>query len=372
MHTPTPINFELLDRYCAGEATPDEAAIVHRWVNASAGNRQFLDRLRAEFGVAARQDEPSDPDHVWARIAQRVALSEGQPSRRPIPFRRVPIDPTGAGDRRGRRPWVPLGVAAAAALVLAAVGASILQHRSRRPVPGSPVVPAREFVTTRGQRAEFRLSDGTMVVLAPASRLTVPARYDSAAREVTLEGEAHFGVVHNDRSPFVVRAGHATIRDLGTRFVIRALADEATVRVVVTEGEVELTSRRPRPVADGQGPAPTPPAQTLHAGDLGRIDSSGRTMVRRGVDTTRFTSWTAGILTFDRTPVGDVIAELSRWYDVDVRVADRSLVHRTVTAILRDQSLTEVLDLVAVSLGARIERDGRTVVLRDANARDPL
>ena len=45
-------------------------------------------------------------------------------------------------------------------------------------------------------------------------------------------------------------------------------------------------------------------------------------VVRRGVDVSRAAAWTAGRLAFDDRAFSDVAAELSRWFDVDIRIAD--------------------------------------------------
>ena len=101
----------------------------------------------------------------------------------------------------------------------------------------------------------------------------------------------------------------------------------------------------------------------MKRGAVGRVSATGRTAVVEGVDIRRLTAWTDGSLEFDRTPVPEAVAELARWFDLDVRIADSSLVRRRVTAILRDQPLPDILELFAMGLGARVERSGRTVVL---------
>lgn len=378
--TPDPIDLELIDRYLAGDCTPDEIVVVERWIAARPENTELLATLRSEFGILNDSAPPSDPHAVWRRIAdgidriedaarvkhQGAEVGAGVPSRAsrgPIPLRVVP------GCARERAPSAAtsmrrvaiLASRVAAALALA-VGATLVVRgatHDQAPARVASVAPPRVYAAVPGQRAEFRLSEGTRVVLAPGSRLTVPVDYDSLARVVTLEGQAYFDVAHDVTKPFVVRAGDALVHDLGTRFDIRAFRNEAAVRVVVTQGKVQL-GRAPaagRAMAAESGPR-------LVAGDVGRLRSTGAVSITRGVDTARFVAWTKGHLVFNRTPIREALAELSRWYDVDVRLADTSLDDRTLTATLRDQPLAEVLSLVALSLGADLERMGRTATLR--------
>lgn len=333
-----PIDIELLDRYLARAATPDEIATVEAWIAKRPENAQALQTFRTQFGLTNGEPPPSDANTVWTRIASRL---DATPGTAPIPLRILRPTP------KPKRPWfIPsaIGLAASAA-------ALVLYVRLDRPSAPSAPPPPKQYAATKGQRADLRLTDGTRVVLAPDSRLIVPAFYDSLDRTVILEGQAYFDVVHSDAKPFSVKAGTAFIRDIGTRFDVRAFQNESSVRVVVTQGKVQL----------GRSMAPIDSARLLVAGNLGRVRESGEVSVAQRVDTTRFVSWTRGVLVFDRTPVPEALAELSRWYDVDVQLADESLAKLTLTAMLRDQSLSEALNVVALSLGTTAERRGRMV-----------
>jgi ferric-dicitrate binding protein FerR (iron transport regulator) len=81
--------------------------------------------------------------------------------------------------------------------------------------------------------------------------------------------------------------------------------------------------------------------------------------------------WTSGTLAFNGTPLREVIPQLARWYDVDIRLADSSLSSRRFTATLRNQPASEALALLALSLDVTVEREGRAVVLRPLSHRRP-
>ena len=113
------------------------------------------------------------------------------------------------------------------------------------------------YVSAVGKRDSVRLADGSRVILGPASQLVVPAAFGQRGREVELHGEAYFDVVHDTTRPFVVRAGDATIRDIGTSFAVRSDSGPR-LQVVVTAGAVALRGR-------------TDSAAILHAGDVGTV-----------------------------------------------------------------------------------------------------
>src|SRR5262249_55040216 len=154
---------------------------------------------------------------------------------------------------------------------------AVIWQLTRGPRRGeNPAVVAaeRSIVTEIGQRDSTRLSDGTRVVLAPQSRLTIASGYGNTHRTVQLDGEAFFDAAHAGTQPFIVRAGAAAVRDIGTAFTVQAPATDSVV-VAVTTGSVIL-----RPAA-----APvTDTGVVLRAGDKGVL-TGGRLLTLRGTVT---------------------------------------------------------------------------------------
>ncbi len=284
----------------------------------------------------------ADTSDAWAALAARTKLG---PAASPVPHaaqgaaapvaRRMPTF--------GRR-VVPIATAFAAGIILALAGIVV----SRAPRVGGSRSPAvHEYATASGQRETVTLSDGTRFTLAPASRLRVPVDYAAGNRVVALDGQAFFAVVHDAAHPFAVRTATAVATDVGTAFDVRAYANDPVVRVVVAEGRVSIHA-----VAGGSG--------ALARGDVASVTDSG-IAVTHGADVTTLTAWTQGVVSFVRTPFGVAAPALSRWYDLDVRIADSALDAAPLTAAFRDESPTEALDAIALVLHARYERRGRVV-----------
>jgi transmembrane sensor len=201
----------------------------------------------------------------------------------------------------------------------------------------------------------FRLPDGTRVVLGVASTLRYPAAFAGGARDVSLEGEAYFQVVHDERREFTVRAGNLVAKDLGTEFTVRAYREDAGARVVVREGRVAIRAAG----------ADTAAVRVVAPGQLGQMDAAGQPTVQPA-DTAVFFAWTDGRLVFDRTPLREALPELSRWFDLDFRLADSAAGSIPLSANLRTQPTPDVLTNLAASLGLRERRSGRVVTLYPA------
>ncbi|MFI5245889.1 MAG: FecR domain-containing protein, partial [Gemmatimonadales bacterium] len=152
-----------------------------------------------ELPQPARQEW--DVDAMWSRVRTRTldAAERAQPA------------------TTARYPWRRMSALAAAAAIVAVVGALAWPAlaRLRRADSARTTAPA-QYRTTRGQYATIHLTDGSEVTLAPESRLAIAALFGNSSRDVKLDGEAIFSVKHDAAHAFRVSAGGALIEDIGT------------------------------------------------------------------------------------------------------------------------------------------------------------
>lgn len=204
----------------------------------------------------------------------------------------------------------------------------------------------RVVTTAAGERIIIRLADSSVITLGPLSTV----RYSMKdQRRVALDGLASFVVVHDTARPFVVTARNAVATDLGTEFVVRAYATDSVVDVAVKSGIVALT-----------GASSTQPVE-LRANELGRVHVNGA--ATRGASADARLAWIDGRLVFDDASLREVAAEVSRWFDVDVRLGEGPLANRRVSATYTSPTLDGVLEALTASLDVRITRTGRTITI---------
>lgn len=333
------ISSEQLSAFVAGELGPEDERRVLAWAASHPMHQARLREMRELWELAGNAQPEWDAEAVLQRIKAHLTHAAVTPARR-----------TNAPERRRRSAWLlPALKAAAVAAVL--VG-GIWTVRIISP-PAETVGSDRIFTSERGERVAVSLPDGSSVMLAPESRLRVSATYPRGVREVELEGVASFEVAHDESSPFVVRAGDIVIRDLGTWFVVRARDERPDAEVFVAEGSVVLR------VADPEASD----SLILAPADLGRAGADGRLTLHRGVSGDRYVGWTEGRLIYERTPLADVVDELSRWYDVDIALADPALGERRLSATFHDISIAQVMEMIQAALVLEVSRDGRRFLL---------
>lgn len=212
------------------------------------------------------------------------------------------------------------------------------------------VHPSRTFATRTGERADITLRDGTHVILAPQSTLTMRGNLGS------LVGEAFFTVQHRAESPLIIRTGHITTRVLGTAFDVRRYAGDSATRVVVLEGKVAVKG-----------------AQTtaITRGTVATVTDSTTAATTTG-DPSQLTRWTQNQLFFRDAPVDEVLHAIERWYGVAFRVTDPAVqTYRLTTVLDTRRTRSETLAALELTLNVQMSAVGDTITLSARSAKPP-
>jgi transmembrane sensor len=221
--------------------------------------------------------------------------------------------------------------------------------------------PMVAYVTANGQRATIMLPDSSQVILNVASRLEVPADYERGNHHVRLVGEALFKIAHHDANPFTVTAGSSVTRVLGTSFLVRHYTTDSLATVAVRDGKVSVQAVA-APLGAQRTMAPSGPvAVILTAMQQVLVGQGTRTAVKP--TTAAQFGFATGVLTLNHMPLAAAIRELDRWYDADIRVSDPALMSHEVTGEFTTGSLTDLSELLDLTFGVRVVRDGRVLTL---------
>lgn len=341
----TPDDWERIARYVTGEAGVVEAETTKRWIEADP-HRVSVVRLLESILVNVARDDAGDIDVESALSSVRARMREPKV---------LPFTPRAVDQARSRRTVNALLRVAAAAVII--VGGTMLWQNVRKSRLDSS---EQTYATSIGERRQVVLKDGTKVLLGPTSRLVVPSSTNDGQRLVSLDGIAYFSVVHDQAHPFTVRAGSISIQDVGTAFAVEN-DDSAGTRVAVDSGSVAIGAADQNHVRGA----------VLNARDRAIVDAQGVVSVERSAVSEDDLAWTQGRLVFRDAPLVLVGAELYRWYGVRLRVEDASLANLHLTASFSGEPIDRVLNVIALSLGARIERQGNVAVLHRASESAP-
>ncbi|MDD3797585.1 MAG: FecR domain-containing protein [Novosphingobium sp.] len=284
----------------------------------------FTEWLEADPRHRTAYDEVALADAlVDEHRADLLAAEETEETGEVVPLRRAAF---------GWRGWA--GVAIAASLV-AVLSLPQLLHS------------APDIYQTGDTAQQIALEDGSSVLLAPHSRLSIDGRHQE---RMALAGGAWFDIRHDPSRPLEIAAGDMRISDIGTQFDVQA--DHGQVRVEVADGEVKVA-----------GQALAQPIRLAQGRSL-LFDSGRGTVMVSPVKAEDIGEWRAGRLSFDSAPLTLVVADLARYAGVNVTLSDAlrdrrfsgSLVIGDGETALRDLSQLMDLELVRGPDGYRVEQ----------------
>ena len=191
------------------------------------------------------------------------------------------------------------------------------------------------LTTPRGGQYKIELPDGTLVWLNAESSLRFPTAFHGGERTVILNGEGYFEVTHRENMPFKVQLRSGVVQVLGTRFNIMAYQDETKIKTTLLEGAVKVIhSTHTARLVQGQ--------QASWASDGSNITVSL-------ADTEEAVSWKEGYFQFNRAPLADVMRQLQRWYNVEVRYEGGTGNREFWGKIPRNVRLNEALKILELS-----------------------
>lgn len=240
-----------------------------------------------------------------------------------------------------RRRLLLYGGGAVAASVAVGVGVATGMRRER-------------YDTRRGEIRVVPLADGSVVTLNTASKISVA--FTSRRRRLRLiQGEALFDVAKDRSRPFIVNAGAAEVRAVGTSFAVRRL-DESPVRVLVREGVVEVKRR-----------------VTAERATTMQLTANRRTLVstssRLEADTVsplevgRELAWRSGRIAFEGETLQEAANAFARYSATRIVIDDPLVAQQGVVGLYQANDPIGFAQAVAVILDLKVEVGAEVVRL---------
>jgi transmembrane sensor len=244
-----------------------------------------------------------------------------------------------------RRPWKS-GRVVTSAFVLAALAyaLSVTPPAKWTQPPVAAAAAWKTYSTDYGEQKLAPLADGSVVELNTNTQVRV--NFTAARREAVLEqGEVLLTVKHDPQRPFLVTAGSARVRALGTTFSVWRKSDDETV-TLVKEGRVQVTAPA--------HPALEVPAQhTATASSRGvQVDAIEPARMNRKL------SWRNGQLAFKGETLDEVVAEFNRYNLTKLKIDDPDIARQRIGGTFSSRDPTGFAELLEHTFGIRHVLEG--------------
>lgn len=177
-----------------------------------------------------------------------------------------------------------------------------------------------------GKRVQLTLSDGTKVWLNSGSKLVYPVLFSENKRELYIEGEAVFDVVHLNDKPFIVKTKDFDIKDLGTVFNVSAYNDDNYSSAILDQGKIEIVYHGSTLLSREK--------MEINPGTMAVYDRNHKTFEERKVNTRKYLSWRDGYLVFNSEKLETILIKLGRYYNIEMVITNDQLKAETFSGLL--------------------------------------
>lgn len=236
-----------------------------------------------------------------------------------------------------RRRWIHYAAAAFIGLLIATFAAFLFYPKAEV-----------HHQTAMGELRTIELPDHSVVKLNVNSKIHYKDNWDKThPREIWIEGEAFFSVTHqSNNQTFVVHTKDVDIQVVGTEFNVNTR--RIKTQVVLSNGIVKLTLNKKS----------NQPAITMKPGDMIVYSAATTELVNKKVDPEAYSSWQQKVLSFNETPIADVIRSLQDNMGITIQLEDSSFSGQTFTGSIPMDNIDVFFKTLSRSFEVHIDKTG--------------
>lgn len=212
-----------------------------------------------------------------------------------------------------------------------------------------PLSDWAKYENSSAKVLKVTLPDGSLVWLQPKTLLSYN-QSDRVFRQVNLKGEAFFDVKRDEQRPFLIYSGKMTTKVLGTSFNIKAYPATEKFEVSVVTGKVAVQN-------EGEKEVYILPKQQV----ILEVKSDNLQVKEVPKDQTFY--WELASLSFDNTPLPEVVRQIESTYHVHIVLAP-SLQKCRLSGNFTNEHLATVLEVVSRSIEAEYLLNGNQISLK--------
>lgn len=198
----------------------------------------------------------------------------------------------------------------------------LLKYQKSKIIDQKSKIKYNTVTTPRGGVYRVVLPDGSKVWLNASSSIHFPTTFVGKKRKVEITGEAYFEISPDINKPFIVKVNDIKIKVLGTHFNVMAYDNEAEIKTTLLEGAVRVTAD-----SDMLNAPKNRQSVVLKPGQQAIIrknkDDNKKIILNNNINLNQTVAWKNNLFWFQNTDINEVMKQLSRWYDVDIKMKEK-------------------------------------------------
>lgn len=303
---------KILNKYIEGDASQAEKETVQLWIESDINNRKELMALRTLYDITlAHSQEASKKGGVSQKTQKQRLLVE---------------------------------IMKIAAAVLITFGFTYYLLQEKPVLATVHEVSMQTLYIPAGQRAELTLGDGSKVWLNSLTTFTFPTDFVGNSRDVYLDGEGYFEIVHDENKQFNVNTKEYVVKVLGTEFNLLAYSKNRTFETSLIGGSVEIESN------DGS-------ENVLLTSNQKAFLKNDR-LATATIQHHDYFLWREGIISLNHERMEDVLKKMEVYYDVKIENRNKRILDIRYTGKFRTKDgIEHVLKVLQVAAGFKFKKD---------------
>jgi len=335
---------QLIIRYLQKKCTPVEAERVIQWLNSDDFEPELMRQIERDLhsGNYHNQEDQEHLEPILQGILLRDEMENIKNNNRSLQ----------RSIKNSNDPYYHIKVAFTILIFLSTGFYFLFKIQSK---PETTVTEQLHWVSkenSKGRKSNIFLPDGSEVNLNADSKIEYPEKFTDSSRTVFLTGEAFFNVTHDSLRPFKVITDHLSVQVLGTSFNVDSYRDCNQVSVALESGKVIVKK-------------PDQKMIFLEPGSIVQYDKeSDRFSKATSFDPKLIYGWKNGLLIFKSADFNEVIAELEKWYGIDLIINNQPAQPWSYTGEFHDQSLKSVLESLSFTQNFKYSIENKNIVLK--------
>ncbi|KQN38538.1 DUF4974 domain-containing protein [Pedobacter sp. MC2016-05] len=215
---------------------------------------------------------------------------------------------------------------------------------------GEQNVYTNTLSTPRGGQYRLMLPDKSLVWLNAESSITFPTAFVGSQRKVMVTGEVYFEVSKDRTKPFVVESEQANVAVLGTHFNVNLYPNEENAAVTLLEGSIKLNHNNV--------------SKILVPGQQAVFDANSSRILLRNVDVDNVVDWKNGLFIFEDASIKDVMRQVERWYNVEVKYVGKTPSIKFNGVVSRNNNVSKLLKLLQAAGNVEFNINNKTIEVK--------
>ena len=210
------------------------------------------------------------------------------------------------------------------------------------------------YTSEKGSVSTIHLEDGSAIWLSSGSKIIIN-KSSNGEMVAQLNGEAYFDMIPDPSRKLTVDLGYFKLKDIGTKFNIRAYQTESVVYTMLVKGQIDPYTRGDKS------------ALSLKPGEYMQYNKRTNNIAVSQKDPTIATAWKDGKFVFIDKTLTEICSELENWYNVQIIIQNKSLADTKYTSVIKRTTTVDMV-MKMLSLTDKINykidcrKEGRDIV----------